>query len=76
MNYFNTEELSPLQIKQRAKDKIYAEMFFSKQRIERYKAVLNGDLFSKVDNETNFKMLQAEKNNLDTLEFINNKITK
>ena len=74
MNYFTTEQLTTAQIKQRANDKLYAEMFFSKQRIERYTAVLKGDLFSKVDNDCNLKMLSAERNNLDTLEFISSKI--
>mgnify|MGYP003664041240 CR=1 FL=1 len=69
-----TEQLTNAQVEQRAKDKLYAEMFFSKQRIERYIAVLKGDLFSKVDNETNLKMLTSERNNLETLEFINSKI--
>ncbi len=71
-----TDKLNLSQIKQRAFDKLYAQMFFSKQRIEEHIAVLKGDLFSKVDNDITLKMLESERNNLDTLEFINNQLKK
>tara|TARA_B110000211_G_C13981897_1_gene509790 strand:- start:508 stop:732 length:225 start_codon:yes stop_codon:yes gene_type:complete len=71
-----TNKLNLTQIKQRAFDKLYAKMFFSKQRIEEYIAVLKGDLFSKVDNDITLKMLESERNNLETLEFINNQLKK
>ena len=71
-----TNKLNLTQIKQRAFDKLYAKMFFSKQRIEEYIAVLKGALFSKVDNDITLKMLESERNNLETLEFINNQLKK